>query len=127
MGLHEQPCGGLRLDQGERALRDGRERLPLPRREHLLAQRQQRLLRPLDLAVERAHRREQVVHAPGGGRLRLLQPAAQLVAHPGEPLLVLGGMRQRLELRARGGRQVGSDFATEHSGQVVANGHGLAG
>src|ERR1051326_6276226 len=127
MGLDQEPRGGLRLHERERTLRDGRKRLPLLGGEHLVAEREQRLLCALDLAVERAHGREQVVHAPGRGRLRLLQPAAQLVAHPRQPLLLLGGVGQRLEFRARGSRQVGSDFATEHSGEGFANGHGLAG
>jgi hypothetical protein len=42
--------------------------LPLLLGQHLLAQRQQRLLAPLDLAVQRADGREQVVDTPGSVR-----------------------------------------------------------
>jgi hypothetical protein len=59
--LHEQMRGGARAHERERAFRDGGQRLPLLRGGELLAERQQRLLRTLDLGVQGAHGREQVV------------------------------------------------------------------
>src|SRR5262249_33250891 len=82
-------------------------------------------LRALDLTVQGADRGEQVVDAGGRRRLGLLEAPAELVAHPREALLRLGVVREGLELRPGKRRQVGADFATEDSGESVADGHDL--
>ena len=98
--LDQQPGGRLRLHQRQRAFGDGRERLPLLGRQHLVAQGEQRLLRAFDFTVQRAHRREQVVDTPRCGGCGLLQAAAELVPHPRQPLLLLGVVGECLQFRA---------------------------
>ena len=67
--LHQQPRGRVRLQQGERALRRRPRAAPTSSAATSFSpELQQRLLRALDFAVQRAHRGEQVVHAPGGVR-----------------------------------------------------------
>jgi hypothetical protein len=90
-------AAACRLHQRKRALSDGGERLPLLLGQDLLAQRQQRLLRPLDLAVQRADGRKQVVDSPGS--IGLLEAATEFVAHPGKAFLGLGIVGQCLQLR----------------------------
>ena len=79
--LHQQPGGGVALLQLERALGDRREHLPALRGREFLAQGQQRLVRTLDLAVQRASDGEQVLDR--GARIGLAQARRALVAQEG--------------------------------------------
>src|SRR5262249_44350868 len=112
--------GGAGLEL-ERALRDLGERLPLLAACELLAQRQQRLMRALDLAVQRADGGQQVFD-PGRGA-RLLQARRALVAHEDQRPLALGLVCQGLQVGARFGREIGGCLAAQHGRKLFSDRH----
>jgi hypothetical protein len=78
--LHEEPRRRMRLRESQRRFGDRRERFPCFLRDELLAEREQRLMCALELAIQRARGGEQVLHRPA--RVRLAHAPRALVAEP---------------------------------------------